>query len=144
MHSRNDRRAGSTLVLMSGAAPRGDGPDGFENIEWSSIPEVAQALGVRDRDVRGMISDRSVVAVRRGGRAPVIPSAFVIDDPDGGKMVIPGLRGSVIQLADAGYEDDEIVAWLFRHNDELGSTPVHALTDLRTHAVRRAAQALAF
>lgn len=129
---------------MSEAVAGSGEPEGFEKIEWSSIPEVAAALGVRDRDVRGMISDRSVVAVRRGGRAPVIPSAFVIDDPDGGRMIVAGLRGSVIQLADAGYADDEIVAWLFRHNDELGTTPVQALIDLRTHAVRRAAQSLAF
>lgn len=129
---------------MSEEVPGSDVPEGLENIEWSSIPEVAQALGVRDRDVRGMISDRSLVAVRRGGRAPVIPHAFVVDDPEGGKMLVVGLRGSVIQLADAGFDDEEIVAWLFRENEELGSTPVQALTDQRTHAVRRAAQVLAF
>lgn len=129
---------------MSEAVPGSNVPDGLGGIEWSSIPEVAEALGVRDRDVRGMISDRSVVSVRLGGRAPVIPSAFVVEDPEGGAMLVPGLRGSVIQLTDAGYTDDEIVAWLFRDNDELGSTPIQALLDLRTHAVRRAAQVLAF
>lgn len=128
---------------MSETLPTGE-PVEFEDIVWSSIPEVAEALGVRDRDVRGMISDRTVVAVRRGGRAPVIPAAFVCDDPDGGRMIVSGLRGSVTQLADAGFSDEEIVAWLFRENDELDSTPIQALIDLRTHAVRRAAQALAF
>lgn len=119
-------------------------PDGA-TIEWWSIPEVAAALQVRDRDVRGMVSDRTLVAVRHGGRAPVIPAAFLVTDPQTGQpAVVSGLRGTIILLADAGYDDEEMVAWLFRDNDELGSTPLQALVDLRTHAVRRAAQALAF
>ncbi|WP_156222527.1 Rv2175c family DNA-binding protein [Pseudactinotalea suaedae] len=130
---------------MTDAVPSTEEQDPLENIELLSIPEVAQALGVRDREVRGMISDKSVVAVRRGGRAPTIPSAFVVDDPEtGGKGIVSGLRGSIIQLSDAGYADEEIVAWLFRDNEELGSTPIEALVGLRTHAVRRAAQVLAF
>ena len=127
-----------------GTQPEDVEPEGVARIEWWSIPEVAEALGVRDRDVRGMISDRTVVAVRRGGRAPVIPAAFVVESPEGGNMIVGRLRGSVIQLSDAGFADEEIVAWLFRDNDELGSTPIQALTELRTHAVRRSAQALAF
>ncbi|WP_420113911.1 Rv2175c family DNA-binding protein [Pseudactinotalea sp.] len=129
---------------MRETTPATDASDGLEHIAWASIPEVAEALGLRDRDVRSLIADRSIVAVRRGGRAPVIPSAFVVEDPEGGTAVVPGLRGSVIQLTDAGFSDEEIVSWLFRANDELGSTPIQALTDLRTHAVRRSAQSLAF
>lgn len=129
---------------MNDLVPTAEESAGEDALEWASIPEVAAALGVRDRDVRGMISDRALVAVRRDGRAPMIPSAFVVEDPEGGRCVVPGLRGSIIQLADAGYTDDEIVSWMFRPNDELGSTPLQALIALRTHAVRRAAQALAF
>lgn len=128
---------------MSSSAAEESPQDG--TIEWWSIPEVAAALGVRDGDVRGMISDRTLVAVRRDGRAPSVPAAFVVTDPRTGRpAVVAGLRGTIVQLADAGYSDDEIVAWLFRENDELGATPLQALTELRTHAVRRAAQALAF
>lgn len=133
---------------MSAPASSSDEQHGAEpalDIEWWSIPEVAQALGVRDRDVRSMLSDRSLVAVRHEGRAPVIPAAFIVtDEASGDRTVVPGLRGTVILLADSGYEDHEIVAWLFRESDELGSTPLVALAELRTHAVRRAAQALAF
>lgn len=134
-------------------APNGDGaasqPAGSaastDAIEWWSIPEVAAALGVRDRDVRSMLSDRSLLGVRREGRAPAIPAAFLLPDSDGeGAVVVPGLKGTIIQLADGGFNDAEIVSWLFRHNDELGSTPIEALCALRTHAVRRTAQALAF
>lgn len=136
------------LSAMRAAASSSDEQGGGEaapEIEWWSIPEIAQALGVRDRDVRSMLSDRSLVAVRRDGRAPVIPAAFVVTDASSGeRAVVPGLRGTVIQLADSGYSDDEIVAWLLRVSDELGSSPLAALIELRTHAVRRAAQALAF
>lgn len=121
-----------------------DGPQGEDAIEWWSIPEVAEALGIRDRDVRSLISDRTLVAVRHEGRAPQVPAELLVAEDGGRHVVVPGLRGTVIQLADAGYSDDEIVAWLLRPNDELGSTPAAALAALRTHAVRRAAQALAF
>lgn len=115
-----------------------------EAIEWLSIPEVAAALGVRDRDVRSLISDRTLLGIRRDGRAPTVPSAFLVREEDGSTAVVPGLRGTLIQLGNAGFDDEEIVGWMFRHNDELGSTPAQALVALRTHAVRRAAQALAF
>lgn len=114
-------------------------------IEWWSIPEVAAALGVRDRDVRSLISDRSLVAVRRDGRAPMVPAALVVHDAASGHgVVVSGLRGTITLLADSGFADEEIVAWLFRDNDELGATPIEALVALRTHAVRRTVQTLAF
>ncbi|MFV0254017.1 MAG: Rv2175c family DNA-binding protein [Beutenbergiaceae bacterium] len=113
--------------------------------DWLSIPEAAVRLGVRDRDVRSMISDQALLAVRLDDRAPQIPAAFLVADPvTGAVTVLAGLRGTVIQLADAGYSDTEMVRWLFQPNDELADTPVQALINLRTHAVRRAGQALAF
>lgn len=113
--------------------------------QWLSIPETAQLLSLRDRDVRSLIADRVLVAVRLGGRAPQVPAAFVMPDPETGAMVVlPGLRGTAIQLADSGFDDAEMVRWLFAVNDELGESPVSALRALRTHAVRRAAQTLAF
>lgn len=133
---------------MSVVSDMSDGPaaePGEPSIEWWSIPEVAAALGIRDREVRSMISERSLVAVRHGGRAPVVPARLIVPAPErDGSAVVAGLRGTVTLLADAGYDDAETVAWLFRHNDELGSTPLDALVALRTHAVRRAAQGLAF
>ncbi len=112
-------------------------------IEMLSVPEVAERLGVRDRDVRSLLSERSLLGVRRPGAGPAVPAAFLMPGEEG-DVVVPGLRGTVIQLADSGFEEAEIVDWLFRTNDELGETPITALRALRTHAVRRSAQALAF
>ena len=128
---------------MSTAPDSTDDVAGPSAIEWWSIPEVAAALGVRDRDVRSLISDRSLVSVRRDGRAPTVPAGLIVAE-GAGSAIVPGLRGTIILLGDSGFDDAEIVDWLFRSNDELGSTPVEALVALRTHAVRRAAQALGF
>lgn len=124
---------------------RGAAPSDQADVEWWSIPEMAEALGVRDREVRSLISERALVAVRHDGSAPQIPAAFVVSDEEtGAPGVLAGLRGTAIQLADSGYSDAEIIAWLFRDNDELGEAPIVALRAMRTHAVRRAAQSLAF
>ncbi|MBZ2195632.1 DNA-binding protein [Ruania sp. N2-46] len=97
-----------------------------------------------------MLTERRIVAVRRGeNKALSIPRDFlvlpgddsVIADPP---LVIPALRGTIIQLADAGYDDEDTLRWLYADNDELGETPIVALRAARTHAVRRVAQALAF
>lgn len=118
--------------------------------EFLSVPEVAQALGLEHRDVRSMLADRTLLGLRRGERsAPMVPVAFILregDETPFGDLptVVPGLRGTLIQLADAGYDDEATARWLFGHNDELGTTPIAALRAAHTHAVRRAAQVLAF
>ncbi|SEE02901.1 Rv2175c family DNA-binding protein [Ruania alba] len=114
---------------------------------WLSLPEVADALQVRLRDVRGMLTERRLIALRRGeNRAWSVPGEFLVDDDvgAGGSTVLSTLRGTAMQLGDAGFDDEEIVAWLFDHNDELEERPIDALRQGRTHAVRRAAQPLAF
>lgn len=118
--------------------------DRTPELVWLTIPEAAAELGVRDRDVRSMISERALVATRHEGSAPRVPADLLTTDPEGRRVVVAGLRGTVTLLADSGFDDEEIVRWLFRPNDELGSTPIRALIELRTHAVRRAVQALAF
>lgn len=110
---------------------------------WLSVPEVAQRLGVRQRDVRSAIADRRLFAARPGpAAAPAVPAELLLPGPDGTEIALPALRGTLIQLADAGLTDDEVVAWLFRYDDALGTTPVAALRAGRTKSVRRAAQLL--
>ena len=113
---------------------------------WLSLPEVAEAIDVPLRTVRGHLRDRVLVATRRGeNNALAVPEAFLIPDPDApGHVVLPSLRGTITMLADSGYADEEIVDWLLRESDELGETPLGALRSGRVHAVRRAAQSLAF
>jgi len=113
---------------------------------WLTLPDVAEATGLPYRTVRGYLRDRVLVAVRRGeNRALQVPDGFLVPSEEPGRVVVLGsLRGTIMLLADSGFDDEEIVVWLLRHSEELNSTPLAALREGRTHAVRRAAQALAF
>lgn len=113
---------------------------------WYSVPEVADVLGVRDRDVRTMLREGKLLAVRHGANEAVsIPAELVLDaeHPDG-PAPLPSLRGTLTVLKDARYTDDEAFQWLYSHHEELGQAPITALLEHRVHAVRRVAQTLAF
>jgi len=110
--------------------------------EWLSVPECAQALGVRDSRVRELLRERVLIATRRGpNNALAIPADFLLTDVPK-PHVLPTLRGTATVLADLGLDDDAIVAWLLEDNAELGSTPVAALREGRRAPVRRVAQTL--
>lgn len=118
----------------------------IEPARWYSVPEVAEALGVRDRDVRTMLREGKLLALRRGTNDAVsIPAELILeaDHPDG-PAPLPSLRGTLTVLKDARYTDREAFEWLYSHHEELGQAPIAALLDHRVHAVRRVAQTLAF
>lgn len=112
--------------------------------EWYSIPEIADFLGVRQRDVRTMISERKLFAIRRGENNALAISGDQIVVGDGGAHALSSIKGTITALQDAGYSDAEVAEWMHRENDELGSTPMQCLRDGQTHAVRRAIAGLAF
>lgn len=57
---------------------------------------------------------------------------------------LSSLRGTLLTLLDAGFSEEEAVAWLLAENEELGERPVEALRAGRKSGVRRATQGLAF
>lgn len=107
---------------------------------WLPVPDVAEILGVTPRDVRNLIRSQHLVGCRLPGlEGARIPSAFLsAARPDG---LVDGLRGSIIQLRDAGMTDEQVVSWLLSPHPELGGSPAAAMREGRKHAVRRAAQA---
>jgi len=107
-------------------------------LEWLSVPDVAERLGVDVARVRGLFRDRQLLAVRRGGVLQV-PAALIHEG-----AVVKGLPGTLTLLADAGYADDEALRWLFTEDDSLPGPPITALRQNRGTEVRRRAQALAF
>jgi hypothetical protein len=113
---------------------------------WFSVPEVAELLGLRQREVRAMLKDHRLLAVPYGENAATsVPAEFLlVGDDEGAPGVLASLPGTLTLLADSGYDAEASFRWLFTPHDELGSTPVQALRERRTHAVRRAAQTLAF
>jgi excisionase family DNA binding protein len=115
--------------------------DAFEALvpAWLTVPEAADLLGVGVNRVRQLVTDRQLLAVRRGdSNALMVPADFVQDG-----RVLKGLPGVLTLLADAKYGDDEALRWLYTDDDIPGS-PVQALVENRGTEVKRRAQALGF
>ena len=127
--------------------------------DWVNLPGVADRLGTKVTSVRSALSDRRIVGMKRGERNIFsIPEQFLVpahlsnpadrkpvEIPEGESeqvIILPALKGTIIQLADVGYSDPEIIEWLFTVEESLGETPMSALRGGRKSAVRRAAQGL--
>ncbi|GAA0540536.1 DNA-binding protein [Saccharopolyspora subtropica] len=107
-------------------------------VEVLPLPDVAERLGQPVTRVHQLIRDGHLLALRRGGVLGV-PTAFLAD-----RAVVKGLGGTITLLRDAGYQDDEILRWLFTPDDSLPGTPVDALRGNRGREVKRRAQAMGF
>lgn len=106
--------------------------------EWLSVPEVGERLGLTPSRVRRLLEERMLLAVRREG-ALAIPASFLDDEGP-----LRDLRGTLVVLGDAGFDDDEAMRWMLEPEDSLGVAPVDALRAGRRSEVRRVAQSLAF
>ena len=107
---------------------------------WLSLREVADRLGVSPNKVRQMVREHQLAALRHAdAREPEIPAELLPGD-----AVVKGLAGTLTLLADAGYDEEESVRWLFTGDDSLPGRPIDALRENRGTEVRRRAQALAF
>jgi hypothetical protein len=109
------------------------------DIEWATVPDVAEALGVEVTKVRQHLREGKLLAVRSAADAPLrIPAAFVQDG-----AIVKHLPGVINLLRDARFADDEAVRWLFA-DDDLPGSPIEALRENRGTEVKRRAQALGF
>lgn len=108
-----------------------------QNIDWLTIPEIAEAIGETAGRVRRLLDEHYLIGARRNGPISV-PALFIVDGAPLGS-----LRGTIIALQDAGFADDEVIDWLFAEEETLGRTPIAALLDGHKSAVRRVARALA-
>jgi hypothetical protein len=108
--------------------------------DWLTLPDVAERLGIDVSRVRNLIRDRQLLAVRRGANQTLqVPAAMIKDG-----QVVKGLPGTLTVLADAGFDDEAALRWLFREDESLPGAPITALREDRGTEVRRRAQALAF
>jgi hypothetical protein len=106
--------------------------------QFLTIPELVEILGVTPGKIHSLIEQRHLAAVRVDGVVQ-IPALFLLDGEP-----LPSLRGTLMLLHDAGYSDDEAVAWMLSNDADLEVAPIHALRAGRKSEVRRLAQALAF
>jgi hypothetical protein len=114
--------------------PGSSGPD----IQWLTIPDLTERLGLKVSQVRRLIEDRALLASRVDGVWRV-PADFIV-----GSEPMSELKGTLVVLGDSGFNDDEAMNWLLSTEDSLGVSPVEALKAGRKAEVRRVAQALGF
>ncbi len=114
------------------------------HIDYLSVPEIGHKLGIRQQDVRAMLKDHRLLAVRRGPHHALSISVDQIVSKDGAQVALPSLHGTLTMLVDKGYDDEEIFAWLYADNPELDTTPMQALRDGRHRAVRRVILGMGF
>lgn len=108
------------------------------NIEFLTIPDVADQLDVTQTKVRRLIEEHHLGAIRIDG-VWQIPACFLSQSEP-----IPAIRGTLMLLHDAGFANEEAIAWMLTDNQDLGETPIAALTRGHKAPVRRAVQGLAF
>jgi Rv2175c C-terminal domain of unknown function len=108
--------------------------------DWLTLPDVALRLDVEVSRVRRLIDEGELVSVRRGD--PVVrkvPALLLTDEG-----IAPHLQGTITLLRDGGFDDVELLAWLFTEDDTLPGRPIDQLRVGQRGEVRRRAQALAF
>lgn len=119
------------------------------------LPTVAELLGVPVTRVHRELREGHLVAVRRNG-IPVVPKVFLGPAGSGRAHVLKSLPGLLAVLRDGGYQDTEILRWLFTADQSLTVTrdgsrdvvtnarPVDALNSHQAREVLRRAQAMAY
>jgi hypothetical protein len=107
--------------------------------DWIDWDEAGQRLGVTPAKVRTMIREHELAAaVPAPGAGPRVPALFIGDDG----LPVKGLGGLLTMMHDGGYDDREIIAWLFL-DDDLPGRPIDALRENRGSEAKRRAQAMA-
>ena len=107
-------------------------------VQYLTVPDLVERFSSTPSKIRGLLRDQYIAGIRIDGVLS-IPAEFVRENE-----TLEGLRGSLIQLADAGLTNDQAIAWLLSDNDELGCRPIDSLIAGHKAQVRRAAQSLAF
>lgn len=129
--------------------------------ELISAAEAAVLLGVPRTRIKQLERENLLVVVRRDGTnyvpaclteplseeeiaAEVAASVGDDDEPaePPSHRLRPNLRGTLTLLADAGFSREEMVAWLWASNEELGESPINAIFGGHHHHVNRIAATL--
>lgn len=104
-------------------------------MELLTLPDAADALGVRVNRVHQLVRDGQLVAVQDSDGHKCVPALLIRDG-----AVVKWLPSVITMLRDARFADHEIAAWLFREDDSLPGTPIDALRANRGSEVKRRAQ----
>jgi hypothetical protein len=107
--------------------------------EWLDWKATAAELGVSVSKVRQLIREHQLAAaVPTPGAGQQVPAELVMEG-----VVVKGVPGLLTLLADGGWDDREMLIWLFTPDESLPGRPIDALRENRGAEVKRRAQALA-
>jgi hypothetical protein len=108
--------------------------------DWLTVPDIGERMGLRLSDVRQMVEDRQVLAVRIGPRNVLcVPAKFFNEEGP-----LPELPGTFTVLGDSRMSDAQILRWLFTPDGTLPvqGAPMDALlAGFKTEVRRRAMEA---
>ena len=148
VHRRASNRGGDARRRRGGSHGRRERDDTRGTTEPTSAPwsptgwtgrPPPTALGVPASKVR--TADPRAPARGGGARRGAgqqVPAELVMDG-----VVVKGVPGLLTLLHDGGYDDREMLTWLFTADDSLPGRPIDALRENRGAEVKRRAQALA-
>ena len=103
---------------------------------WITLDQAAEQLGISTAKVRRLIEEHVLFSVRID-KQPMMPAHLISNGAP-----LSSIRGSMLQLIDAGFTPQEAVDWLYSENDFLGGKPIDSLLKGHKAPVRRAAQSL--
>jgi len=106
--------------------------------EWLDWKAAGTQLGVSVSKVRQLIRDHQLAAaVPHEGSGQQVPAELIMDGE-----IVKGVSGLVTLLHDGGYDDREILEWMFTSDHSLPGRPIDALRENRGSEVKRRAQAM--
>jgi hypothetical protein len=107
--------------------------------EWLDWAACGSELGISASRVRQLIREHQLAAVVPApGAGQRVPAELLKDGE-----IVKGVPGVLTVLHDGGYDDREILTWLFTVDDSLPGRPIDALRENRGTEVKRRAQAMA-
>ena len=106
--------------------------------DWLDWKATAAELGVTVSKVRTLIREHQLAAaVPAPGAGQQVPAGLVMDGE-----IVKGVPGLLTLLSDGGWDDHEMLTWLFTPDDTLPGRPIDALRENRGAEVKRRAQAM--
>ena len=106
---------------------------------WLDWKAAGVELDVTVSKVRQLIREHQLAAaVPAPGAGQQVPAELIMEGE-----IVKGVPGLLTMLSDGGWDDREILEWMFTPDDSLPGRPIDALRENRGSEVKRRAQAIA-